>query len=64
MTKEELIEENVALQYAISQIISDLVDARLHKNTNKEAECVFRMETLLVGIEQHLQCTEGFLDEL
>ena len=63
MTAEKLINENVGLQCSISQVISDLVDARLHKDSHKEAECISRMETLLVGIKQHLQCTEGFLED-
>ena len=63
MITKELINENVGLQCSISQVISDLVDARLHKDSHKEAECISRMETLLVGINQHLQCTEGFLKE-
>lgn len=63
MTTKELINENVGLQCRISQVISDLVDARLYKDSHKEAECISRMETLLIGIEQHLQCTEGFLKE-
>ena len=63
MTTKELINENVGLQCRIRQVIYDLVDARLHKDSHKEAEWISRMGTLLVGIEQHLQCTEGFLED-
>ena len=63
MTTKDLIIENVALQCNISQVISDLVDSRLYKDSKKEAECISRMETLLVGLNQHLQCTEAFLKE-
>lgn len=63
MTTKDLIIENVALQCNINQVISALIDARLHKDIDKETECISRMETLLVGINQYLQCTEGFLKE-
>lgn len=64
ITKEQIIEENISIQCLINQIISDLVSARINKDIEKEEKCIRSMESLLVGIDQHLQVVEDFFNDL
>ena len=54
--KKELIEASKTLYNEIDECITNLLHARVNKDTNAEGMALFKMEGLMVGTLQHLSC--------
>lgn len=58
---ESVIKESTNLYYKIDDCITELLKARLDKNTDKEHEAICEMESLLVGTMQNISWLVGEL---
>lgn len=58
---ESIIKESTNLYYEIDDCITELLKARLDKNTDKEREAICEMESLLVGTMQNISWLVGEL---
>ena len=63
MKKKEIIISTVILYRDIDKCIRDLVDARMNRNRMMEEGSLLRMESLMVGTMQQLDCIIGFMKE-
>ena len=51
---KEIIKQSTDLYYEIDGCITELLKARLDKDTNKEYEAFSKMESLMVETMQHI----------
>lgn len=58
---ESVIKESTSLYYEIDDCITNLIKARLDKDTNKENEAICCMESLLVSTMQNISWLVGEL---
>ena len=58
---ESVIKESTSLYFEIDDCITELLKARLDKDTDKEHEAICKMESLIVGTMQHLSWLVGEL---
>ena len=63
MKKKDIIISTVILYRDIDKCICDLVDARMNRNRMMEEDSLLRMESLMVGTMQQLDCIIGFMKE-
>lgn len=59
----QLLSSTIELQADIQKSLSLLINARLNHNKAKEAEALCKMENLMVGTVQQLQCIIDKLEE-
>lgn len=59
----QLLSSTIELQADIQKSLSLLINARLNHNKAKEAEALYKMEILMVGTAQQLQCIIDKLEE-
>lgn len=59
----QLLSSTIELQADIQKCLDMLVNARLNHDKTKEAEALWKMENLMVGTVQQLQCIIDKLEE-
>lgn len=59
----QLLSSTIELQADIQKCLDMLVNARLNHDKAKEAETLWKMENLMVGTVQQLQCIIDKLEE-
>ena len=59
----ELLSSTIELQADLQICLSLLINARLNHDKAKEAEALWKMENLMVGTVQQLQCVIDKLEE-
>ena len=63
MTQKEIILSTTILRNDIQKCLSDLIDARLHRDPIQEDGALFKMESLMVSSAQQLDCIIDYLKE-
>lgn len=59
----QLLSSTIELQADIQKCLSLLINVRLNHDKAKEAEALWKMENLMVGTVQQLQCIIDKLEE-
>lgn len=59
----QLLSSTIELQADIQKCLDMLVNARMNHDKEKEAEALSKMENLMVGTVQQLQCVIDKLEE-
>lgn len=63
MKKKDIISSTIILRNDIQKCLSDLIDARLHRDRIQEDGALFKMESLMVSSAQQLDCIIDYLKE-
>lgn len=63
MTKKDIITSTIILRNDIQKCLSDLIDARLNRDSTQEDVASFKMESLMVSSAQQLDCVIDCLKE-
>lgn len=63
MEKKDIISSTIILRNDIQKCLSDLIDARLHRDPIQEDGALFKMESLMVSATQQLDCIIDYLKE-
>ena len=63
MTKKDIITSTTILRNDIQKCLSDLIDARVHRDRIQEDGALFKMESLMVSSAQQLDCIIDYLKE-
>ena len=63
MEKKDIITSATILRNDIQKCLSDLIDARVHRDRIQEDGALFKMESLMVSSAQQLDCIIDYLKE-
>lgn len=63
MEKKDIILSTTILRNDIHKCLSDLIEARMYRDSIQEDGALFKMESLMVSSEQQLDCIIDYLKE-
>ena len=63
MEKKEIITSTTILRNDIQKCLSDLIDARVHRDRIQEDGALFKMESLMVSAIQEFDCIIDYLND-